>query len=106
MTWLRREGEPRRRWDVATMTGIRAGTKGPAMSTQGHADDRRDKALKDSFPASDPPANSGITGAETPDKHSGERTEAEIPTGHPTSDRHATETAHHREDEVATPAKR
>lgn len=51
----------------------------------------RDKALEDTFPASDAPANSGITGADT--------TKA-IPTGTPTSDRHATETAHHEEGDV------
>jgi hypothetical protein len=32
-----------------------------------------DKTLEDSFPASDPPANSGITGAEDPTKPSHKR---------------------------------
>lgn len=73
-----------------------------------------DKTVADSFPASDPPANSGITGAEPPkrgtgekagrkpsshQKPSSERDTAERPTGTPTSDRHATETAHAWADE-------
>jgi hypothetical protein len=64
------------------------------MATQAHAERDRDKTLKDSFPASDPPANSGITGAEPPDKAPHRRNIGEHPTGTPTSDRHATETAH------------
>jgi hypothetical protein len=67
------------------------------MSTQERA---RDKTLEDSFPASDPPANSGVTGAERPDKPSDERDVEEVPTGLPTSDRHGSETAHHWEDEA------
>ncbi len=63
----------------------------------------QDKALEDTFPASDPPANSGITGGEVPAKPSHERGIEAIPTGLPTSDRHATETAHQREDEVKGP---
>ena len=62
-------------------------------------DDARDKALKDTFPASDPPASSEITGGERPAKTTHRRPVDEIPTGTPTSDRHATETAHHREDD-------
>ncbi len=58
-----------------------------------------DKTLEDSFPASDPPAHSGITGSEESKKPSHEREIEEQPTGLPTSDRHATETAHHREHE-------
>lgn len=73
------------------------------MATSEHSDRRRDKALKDSFPASDPPANSGVTGAEPPDKPSNERNEAEVPTGTPHSDRHGTETVHHWEHEVTAP---
>ena len=61
-------------------------------------EDARDKALKDTFPASDPPASSGITGAEKPGTSPKRRRVDEIPTGTPTSDRHATETAHHRAD--------
>lgn len=64
------------------------------MAKQAHSERDRDQALKDTFPASDPPANSGVTGAEPPNKPSSERNEAEVPTGTPTSDRHATETAH------------
>ncbi len=69
------------------------------MATEAHSDQKQDKALADSFPASDPPANSGITGAETPDKPSRHRNIDERPTGTPTSDRHATETAHQWEHE-------
>ena len=58
-----------------------------------------DKTLEDSFPASDPPANSGITGAEHPAKPTRKRDMDERPTGTPTSERHATETAHHWEVE-------
>jgi hypothetical protein len=63
--------------------------------------DATDKALEDTFPASDPPANSGITGTEKPAKPTQRRPSGEIPTGTPTSDRHATETAHHPEDKPA-----
>ncbi len=69
-----------------------------------------DKTVADTFPASDAPANSGITGTE-PSKRQGdgkaqdrgathERGDHARPTGTPTSDRHATETAHSWEDEV------
>lgn len=63
-----------------------------------------DKTVADTFPASDPPANSGITGAEPKPtdkpREPHERDDQARPTGTPTSDRHATETAHAREDEV------
>jgi hypothetical protein len=68
--------------------------KGATMS-----DRTRDKALEDSFPASDPPATSGVTGSERPDKPSHVRTIEEKPTGTPTADRHGTETVHHWEHE-------
>jgi hypothetical protein len=58
-----------------------------------------DKTLKDSFPASDPPAHSGITGAEPPSERPEERPVEERPTGKPISDRHAAETAHQWEHE-------
>ncbi len=70
------------------------------MAEQTQAERDHDKTVKDSFPASDPPASSGVTGAERPDKPSNERSIEEIPTGLPTSDRHAAETAHHWEDET------
>jgi hypothetical protein len=101
-----REGEPWLRSHVPVTTGIRAGRKDFAMSPQDRAEHEHDKTLEDSFPASDPPANSGITGAGAPGEPAGERGEGGIPTGHPTSDRHATETAHQTEDEVKQPAKR
>jgi hypothetical protein len=71
-----------------------------------HADRDRDKRLSDSFPASDPPADSGITGAGAPDRPSHARSIDERPTGTPTSDRHATETAHQWEHEERPGAKR
>ncbi len=72
---------------------------------------RLDNTVNDSFPASDPPAHTGITGTggkapigAPPDKAkrppSNERGADERPTGSPTSERHATETAHHWEDEA------
>lgn len=73
-----------------------------------------DEAAADSFPASDPPSHSGITGVghpppdtKTPDRDkarppSHERGTDARPTGLPTSDRHATETAHGWEDEAGT----
>ncbi len=76
------------------------------MAPQANSERKQDKTLEDSFPASDPPANSGVTGAEKPDKPSGERNIEQRPTGTPTSDRHAAETAHHWEDEVAPAPKR
>lgn len=71
----------------------------------GKSDAKQDKALQDTFPASDPPANSGITGPEggsdrSAPKPSHTRPIEERPTGTPTSDRHATETAHQWEHHV------
>lgn len=59
-----------------------------------------DKASADSFPASDPPAFSGITGAGRLPRGP-KRKDEDRPTGSPTSDRHATETAHQQENEVS-----
>jgi len=73
------------------------------QSQTNRMDKTRDKALEDTFPASDPPANSGITGGEAHDKHPHDRGVEAIPTGLPTSDRHATETAHQAEHEVIVP---
>jgi hypothetical protein len=70
------------------------------------SENKQDKMLEDTFPASDPPANSGITGAERPDKESRNREHDERPTGTPTSDRHATETAHQWEDESNSSSKK
>jgi hypothetical protein len=66
-----------------------------------------DQASADSFPASDPPARSGITGVGRGQKErkpraaprSANRKDDARPTGHPHSDRHAQETAHYSEDE-------
>ncbi len=78
-------------------------------------DQRLDDTIADSFPASDPPSHSGVTGvgggrgAQVPrsksNRSSGDRAPSHErghdarPTGHPNSDRHATETAHCWEDE-------
>lgn len=58
--------------------------------------DEVDRASEGSFPASDPPSHSGITGAGQPRR----KAPKDEPTGTPTSDRHATETTHQREDQV------
>jgi hypothetical protein len=70
------------------------------MTSQTSSERARDKTLEDTFPASDPPANSGITGAESSETSSEDGAAEPKPTGTPTSDRHATETAHQSEDEV------
>ncbi|HTI78848.1 MAG TPA: hypothetical protein VL614_00205 [Acetobacteraceae bacterium] len=66
------------------------------------SDDKRDRAVEDSFPASDPPGNSGITGPRTPppDKAPDERDDDARPKGTPNSDRHAVETAYQWEHEA------
>jgi hypothetical protein len=71
------------------------------MTREG-SDRDHDKTLEDTFPASDPPANSGITGAEPPVKPSQQREDEDRPAGRPTSDRHAAETAYHSEQEDTT----
>ncbi len=69
-------------------------------------DRRLDETVADSFPASDPPSNSVVTGPGQPGEQPAEqrppshrRGDPARPIGHPTSDRHATETAHQWEDE-------
>jgi len=69
------------------------------------ADREHDQALEDTFPASDSPANSGITGPEEPDPAAKKPITVEQPTGTPTSDRHEGETAQGPETRVATPTK-
>jgi hypothetical protein len=60
-----------------------------------------DKTIKDSFPASDSPANTGITGAGKKDEKPKQEgvTDAK-PAGSPTSDRYEAETAHHHESDT------
>ena len=66
-----------------------------------HEQAKQDQAVEDSFPASDPPATSGIVGPGTdrrePAPH--ERNDDTRPKGTPTHDRHAAETAYQREHE-------
>ena len=66
-------------------------------------DQRQERAVEDSFPASDPPSSGGITGPRTADPEgdlpSHEREDDLRPKGTPTDDRHAAETAYHWEDE-------
>jgi hypothetical protein len=62
--------------------------------TDSAEEQRRDKTVADTFPASDPPANSGITGAEPPTRAFEEPNTDALPTGRPISDRYLTETAH------------
>lgn len=69
------------------------------MASDARNEGDRDRTLEESFPASDAPANSGITGAGEPAKPPHKREIDERPTGTPTSDRHATETAHQWEHE-------
>jgi hypothetical protein len=76
------------------------------------ADDRHDTTVEDSFPASDPPANSGIVGPRGEHAHGERRTpshrrdDADRPKGTPTDERHAAETAHAWEDEHHQPHRR
>ena len=66
---------------------------------------KQDQTVEDSFPASDPPATSGITGprvgSPAPKQRvaSRSRDEDTRPKGTPTDDRHATETAYQSEHE-------
>lgn len=74
--------------------------------TSKQKDKHLDSTVADSFPASDPPAHSGITGIRhqpqsRPPSH--QRGDDARPTGHPTSDRHASETAHSWEDQGTSP---
>ena len=61
------------------------------------AKDSYDKAIEDSFPASDPPASSGITGprAVKPRSASHRRDDDSRPKGTPNLDGQTTETAQH-----------
>jgi hypothetical protein len=71
--------------------------------------DDLDDIVNDSFPVSDPSSHSGITDVagrrptdrpdESPRPPSHQRGHDSRPTGHPTWERHAVETAHHWEDE-------
>jgi len=58
-------------------------------------EEKQDRAVEDSFPASDPPANSGVTGPRATPRRPPSHRQAEDgrPKSTPTDDRHATETA-------------
>jgi len=64
-------------------------------------DRKHDRAVEDSFPASDPPATSGIVGprAARPRQAPDKRGPDDRPKGTPTEERHATETAYQWENE-------
>ena len=68
-------------------------------------DRQQDRVVEDSFPASDPPANSGIIGPQGKHPHAGKRPgshagrEDAPPMGAPTHNRPTTETAHRWEDQ-------
>jgi hypothetical protein len=106
MARVRREGEPGAVSGVRGFDDHQHKAKGTVMSEQKQSERARDKALEDSFPASDPPADTGITGADRASKPTDHRGIEELPTGLPTSDRHATETAHHSEDETMSQKER
>jgi hypothetical protein len=73
------------------------------------ADEEHDRTLEESFPASDPPASTGITGPRVKDsdrlrqytksRAKDTRGDQAHPKGTSTNERHATETAHQREHE-------
>jgi hypothetical protein len=80
-------------------------------SSESAAEQRHDAAVEGSFPASDPPANSGIVGPKRgharPRRGPPHERDADSrPKGTPTDERHAMETAHVREDEERPPARR
>jgi len=62
-------------------------------------DEKQDQTVEDSFPASDPPANSGIVGPRATPPQPHERDDDTRPKGTPTDDRHRTETAYQRENQ-------
>jgi hypothetical protein len=71
-------------------------------------DESYDRTVEDSFPASDPPASTGITGPRRRGPKSRQRPpeardDDARPKGTPTDDRHATETAYQWEHEDHTP---
>jgi len=69
-------------------------------------DAKHDRAVEDSFPASDPPASSGVVGPRaTPRRAPHERDGETRPKGAPNHDRHAAETADQWEHEK-TPGRR
>jgi hypothetical protein len=83
-------------------------TEAERRHDEAEAERRHDEAVEGSFPASDPPANSGIVGPRSGHKRPvrqrpHERGDESRPTGTPTHERHAVETAHMWEDEELPP---
>jgi hypothetical protein len=73
------------------------------MTTRPSKEKQLDQTVEDSFPASDPSSSTGITGpASGRSPRSRTREPDAIPTGLPTSDRYAAETAHHKEQHATT----
>jgi hypothetical protein len=69
------------------------------MNPDPNDQEKHDRAVEDSFPASDPPATGGVTGPRVvPPRQDGEDEEAK-PKGRPTDERHVTETGYQRQDE-------
>jgi hypothetical protein len=90
------------------MTGHKQGVitmvSKPSDKKHDITDKKHDITVEDSFPASDPPASSGIIGPRG--RHHGHvrpaphrRDDDSRPLGSPTHERHATETAYQWEDE-------
>ena len=73
-------------------------------------DRRHDEAEADSFPTSDPPANSGMIGPRGSHAHGRpaphKRSDDARPKGTPTHERHAAETSHVWENEAHPPGRR
>ncbi len=71
-------------------------------------EDRQDRTVEDSFPASDPPANTGVTGPRATQRRPAphKRDEDSRPKGTPNHDRHAVETAYQWEHEERPGKKR
>ncbi|HUB43408.1 MAG TPA: hypothetical protein VMB73_00355 [Acetobacteraceae bacterium] len=81
-----------------------------AAHDRAHRERRHDQAVEDSFPASDPPAHSGIVGPRGSHVHgrppSHKRDDDSRPKGTPTHERHASETAHAWENDHHPPRRR
>jgi hypothetical protein len=75
-------------------------TNAKREASRRHRERQLDVAVEDSFPASDPPANTGIVGPRASSPERGMKG----PAGSAASDRHAAEIAHAREGDKKPPA--